>query len=154
VLSSQVTDALPGDEDQIPPNGNPHPVNGHFLNQNQGNHFPGFFEDVGDLAQVQQANVDEGWEVAPQDQPQNNNNGWGQWIQQEGEHVDENELMAVDQLAEAVVANAVAAAAANAGMQNGDLPQHSASVNSETTTFFRAQGPPITLELPLPEKDC
>jgi len=48
VLSSQQADELPVDEDQIPPNGNPHPVNAHFLNvnQSQGNQFPGFFEDV------------------------------------------------------------------------------------------------------------
>lgn len=54
VLSSQHNDNLAGDEDLIPPNGNPHPVSGHFLNvnQNRGNQFPGFFEDVGDLNNV------------------------------------------------------------------------------------------------------
>jgi hypothetical protein len=38
---------LPVDEDLIPPNGNPHHANGHFLNEE--NPMPGFFEDVGDL---------------------------------------------------------------------------------------------------------
>jgi hypothetical protein len=47
--------------------------------------------------------------------------------------VEENELAAVDQLAEIAVANAV--------VQHPDLPQHSASVSSETRAFFRAQGP-------------
>lgn len=37
----------------------------------------------------------------------NNNNGWGQWVQQEGELVGENEQAAVNQLADAVVANVV-----------------------------------------------
>jgi len=41
------------DEDQIPPNGNLHLENAHFLNENQNQQFPGFFEDVGDLAKVQ-----------------------------------------------------------------------------------------------------
>lgn len=54
VLNSQLNDVLAGDEDEIPLNGNPHPVNGHFLNAqaNPGNPFLGFFEDVGDLGQV------------------------------------------------------------------------------------------------------
>jgi hypothetical protein len=42
VLDSKHADVLGADEDQIPPNGNPHPVNGHFLNANQ-NQNPGFF---------------------------------------------------------------------------------------------------------------
>lgn len=33
-LNSQQTDEFPGDEDQIPPNGNSHLVNPHFLNEN------------------------------------------------------------------------------------------------------------------------
>lgn len=51
ILSSQLNDIGAGDEDQIPPNGNPHPVNGFFLNvnDNQGNQVPRFFEDVGTL---------------------------------------------------------------------------------------------------------
>jgi hypothetical protein len=54
VLNSQQTDEFAGDEDQIPSNGNPHPENPHFLNQeqNHGNQFLGFFEDVGDLNEV------------------------------------------------------------------------------------------------------
>lgn len=68
VLSSQPTNEFAADEDQIPPNGNPHPVNGHFLNdnQNQGNQFPRWFEDVGDLNNIQQDNVDQGREMPPQ----------------------------------------------------------------------------------------
>lgn len=77
VLSSQLNDVGAGDEDQIPPNGNPHLVNGFFLNVNgnQGNQVPGFFEDVGDLNQVQQENLDHGWELPPQPPQQVNNMG-------------------------------------------------------------------------------
>jgi hypothetical protein len=148
VLSSNPTDDLPGDEDQIPPNGNPHPVNPHFLHQMnpQGENL-GFFEDVGDLDNIQQDNIDHGWEAPQAGDQQDNMQGWGQWIQQEGEQVDENVLAAVDQLAEVAMANAVA----NGIMQAPDFPQHSVTVNSETNVFFRAQGSPITLELPLPE---
>jgi hypothetical protein len=39
-------------------------------------------------------------------------------------------------------------------MQAPDFPQHSVSVSSETNGFFRAQGSPITLELPLPDFGC
>ena len=56
--------------------------------------------------------------------------------------VDENELAEVNNLADITVANAV--------MEHPDQPQDSASVSLETREFFRAQGPPITLELPLP----
>lgn len=79
VLSSQHTDVLGGDEDQIPPNGNPHPENAHFLNENLNAGNQGFFEDVADLAEVQQGNVDQGWEVLSQPQ-NNNNNGMGPWL--------------------------------------------------------------------------
>jgi hypothetical protein len=148
VLSSNPTDEFPGDEDQIPPNGNPHPVNPHFLHQMnpQGDNL-GFFEDVGDLDNIQQDNIDHGWEAPQAGDQQDNMQGWGQWIQQEGEQVDENVLAAVDQLAEVAMANAIA----NGIMQAPDFPQHSVSVSSETNVFFRAQGSPITLELPLPE---
>jgi len=57
--------------------------------------------------------------------------------------VDENELAEVNNLADIAVANAV--------MQHPKQPQDSASVSSETREFFRAQGHPITLELPLPK---
>jgi hypothetical protein len=147
-LAANPTDEFPGDEDQIPPNGNPHPANPHFLNQmnHQGDNL-GFFEDVGDLDNIQQDNIDHGWEAPQASDQQDNMQGWGQWIQQEGEQVDENVLAAVDQLAEAAMANAIA----NGIMQALDFPQHSVSVSSETNAFFRAQGSPITLELPLPE---
>jgi hypothetical protein len=52
VLDSHLNDIEPADEDQIPPNGNPHPDNLHF-NANPGDHPQGQFEDVGDLDQVQ-----------------------------------------------------------------------------------------------------
>jgi hypothetical protein len=88
--------------------------------------------------------VNHGWEQPPPLHPQNNNQGWGQWIQQEGELVAENELAAVDQMAKAAVVNM---------MQHPEHPQHNTPVNSETREFFRAQGPPVTLELPLPATD-
>lgn len=53
--------------------------------------------------------------------------------------VDENVLAAVDQLAEAAVVNM---------MQHPNQPQNSVSVSSGARSFFRAQGPPITVELP------
>lgn len=56
--------------------------------------------------------------------------------------MDENELAHVNHLADQVVANAI--------LQHPDHPQDSVSVSSETSEFFRAQGPPINLELPLP----
>jgi hypothetical protein len=34
ILYSQLNDALPGDEDQIPPNGNPHPMHEQHNNDN------------------------------------------------------------------------------------------------------------------------
>ena len=61
---------------------------------------------------------------------QNVNNGWGPWLQQEGDLVDENELVDVNNLADTVVANGV--------MQHPNQPQDSASVSSETREFFRA----------------
>lgn len=45
-----------------------------------------------------------------------------------------------------VVANAIA----NGLMQHPDQPQHSESVSSDVLDFYRAQGAPVTLELPLP----
>jgi hypothetical protein len=148
VLSSHHNDALAADEDQIPPNGNPHPVNPHFLNANQADPFPGIFVDVGDLQHVQQQNVDEGWMAPQQDQLPGwgNNDGWGPWLQQDGELVGENELAAVNNLADVAVANAVAIGL----LQHPDQPQQSQSVSNDTNAFFRAEGPPVTLELPLP----
>jgi hypothetical protein len=130
VLDSKHADVLGADEDQIPPNGNPHPVNGHFLNANQ-NQNPWFFDDVADLAEVQQENVNHGLEIPNPPVAQGGNNGWVPWIQQEGEIVDENELAEVNNLAEAAVANMI--------LQHPDQAQHSTSVSSETRAFFRAQ---------------
>jgi hypothetical protein len=145
VLDSHLNDIEPADEDQIPPNGNPHPDNLHF-NANPGDHPQGQFEDVGDLDQVQQENVNHGWEVPPAP-PQGNNMDWEPWPQQDGELVAENELANVQNLADAAVENAVAAGL----MQHPDQPQDNHSVSSETNAFFRAQGTPVTLELPLPD---
>jgi hypothetical protein len=55
------------------------------------------------------------------------------------------------------LANAVVAAVmANGLLQHPDQPQQSTSVSSDTSAFFRAQGPAVTLELPLPaaRNDC
>jgi len=41
-------------------------------------------------------------------------------------------------------------ALANVMMQHPDQPQHSDTVSSEARSFFRAQGLPVTLELPMP----
>jgi hypothetical protein len=60
--------------------------------------------------------------------------------------VGDNELNLINNLANQVVENAVA----NGLMQHPDIPQDSRSINSGSTTFFRAQGVPVTLELPLP----
>jgi hypothetical protein len=48
-------------------------------------------------------------------------------------------------LADIVVANVVA----NGLMQHPNQSQHSYSITSETKAIYRAQGPPITVELPL-----
>jgi len=71
---------LGADEDQIPPNGNPHPVYGHLLNANQNQNL-GFFEDVADLAEVQQENGNYGLEIPNPPIAQGGNNGWVPWIQ-------------------------------------------------------------------------
>lgn len=60
----------------------------------------------------------------------------------------ENELAEVNNLANIAMMNAIAIA--NAVMQHPDPPQDSVSVSSEARAFYRAQGPSITLELPLP----
>jgi hypothetical protein len=36
-------------------------------------------------------------------------------------------------------------------MQHPEVPQDSHSVSSDVQAFFRAQGAPVTLELPLPD---
>jgi hypothetical protein len=50
-------------------------------------------------------------------------------------------------LADAAVANAVA----NGVMQHPEVPQDSHSVSSDVQAFYRAQGAPVTLELPIPD---
>jgi hypothetical protein len=61
--------------------------------------------------------------------------------------VDENEVELINNLLDIAVANAVG----NGLMQHPEQPQDSSSASSDTQAFFRAQGAPITLELPLPE---
>jgi hypothetical protein len=61
--------------------------------------------------------------------------------------VEENEVELINNLADIAIADAVG----NGLMQHPEQPQDSSSVSSGTQDFFRAQGAPITLELPLPE---
>jgi hypothetical protein len=103
------------------------------------------FEDIEDLQEVQQANLDQGWQIPSPLHPAQND-GWGEWPQQEGDLVGDNELNLVNNLANQFVVDAVE----NGLMQHPEIPQDSSSVSSEATTFFRAQGVPVTLELPLP----
>jgi anti-sigma28 factor (negative regulator of flagellin synthesis) len=103
------------------------------------------FEDVRDLQEVQQANLDQGWQIPSPPHPAQND-GWDEWPQQEGELVGDNELNLVNNLANQVAVNAVE----NGLMQHPEIPRDSSSVSSEAATFFRAQGVPVTLELPLP----
>jgi hypothetical protein len=103
------------------------------------------FEDVGDLQEVQQGNLDQGWQISSPPHPAQND-GWDEWLQHEGELVGDNELNLVNNLANQVVVNAIE----NGLMQHPEIPQDSFSVSSEVTAFFRAQGVPVTLELPLP----
>jgi hypothetical protein len=141
VLDSNPNDVLPGDEDLIPPNGNPYPG----INQQMDVDHKGHFEDVGDLQDVQKANIDQGWQIPSPPHPAQND-GWDEWPQKEGELVGDNELNLVNNLANQVVVNAVE----NGLMQHPEMPQDSSSVSSEATAFIRAQGVPATLELPLP----
>jgi hypothetical protein len=138
---------MAGDEDPIPGNGNPHPEHPqqNATNDN-GNQFPGLFEAVQDLDEVHQENVNQVWELPPPAPPQLNPGGWVQWPEPQIEEIDENEVNLVNNLADAAVANAVA----NGLMQHPDVPQDSHSISSDVQAFFRAQGVPVTLELPLP----
>jgi hypothetical protein len=70
---------------------------------------------------------------------------WAPWPQVDNVVVDENEVELITNLADIAVADAVGL------MQHPEQPQDSSSVSSGTQAFFRAQGAPITLELPLPE---
>jgi hypothetical protein len=103
------------------------------------------FEVVGDLQEVQQANLDQGWQIPSPPHP-TQHVGWDEWPQQQGELVGDNDLNLVNNLANQVVVNAID----NGLMQHPEIPQDSRSIISETTAFFRAQGVPVTLELPLP----
>lgn len=67
-------------------------------------------------------------------------NGWLAWPQ-EGEVVAQNELQQVQALADELVQQAM--------LQLPNAGQVSESVSSEVLDFYRAQGPPIRLELPL-----
>jgi hypothetical protein len=144
VLDSHPIDILPADEDPIPANGNPHPEVPMQVGEEENVDLPRHFEDVGDLEEIQQNNIDQGWE-APFPPPINND-GWGDWQapQQEGELVVDNELEMVNNLAYVVVASAAGL------MQHPDQPQESHSVSSDTSAFFRAEGALVTLDLPLP----
>jgi hypothetical protein len=72
---------------------------------------------------------------------------WAPWPQVDNAVVDENEVELINNLADISVADAVG----NGLMQHPEQPQDSSSVSSGTQAFFRAQGAPVTLELPLPE---
>jgi hypothetical protein len=112
VLNSNLNDVLPDDEDQIPPNGNPHPVN---VQPKNNDHNPSNFEDVCDMDHVHQENVNYGWEVPP---PPDEEMDWGPWEQQNEENVGDNEIVAVNYLTNVVVAMA----AANSFLQHPDQP--------------------------------
>jgi hypothetical protein len=62
------------------------------------------------------------------------------------QEIDENEVNLVNNLADAIVANTVE----NGLMQHPEVPQDSHSISNDVQAFFRAQGVPVTLELPLP----
>lgn len=91
VLNSQHNDQMPADEDPVPEDGIPHPMPGHHQNLQHD-----FWNNVQDLQEVEQANVDEGWqqpEIFPNAAAAANLNGeWQQWPNQNGEIIDQNEL--------------------------------------------------------------
>jgi hypothetical protein len=116
VLDSNPNDVFPGDEDPIPRNGNLHLVINLQMDEDHQEHF----EDVGDLQEVQQANLDQGWQIPSPPHP-TQNVGWDEWPQQEGELVGVNELNLVNNLANQVVANAIE----NGIMQHPEIPQDS-----------------------------
>lgn len=97
-----------------------------------------------DLHDIEQANMEEGWEppLLPNAAAAaaNLDNGWPAWPQ-EGEVVDQNELQQVQALADDLIQQAM--------MQLPNATQTTESVSSEVLGFFRAQEPPIILELPL-----
>lgn len=96
-----------------------------------------------DLNDIDQANIDEGW--APPLFPNaaaaaEQDNGWPVWPQ-EGEVVAQNELQQVQALADQLVQEAM--------LQLPNAGQVSDSVSSDVLDFYRAQGLPVRLELPL-----
>jgi hypothetical protein len=86
--------------------------------------------------------VNQGWELPPPPPPQINPGGWVQWPKPQIEEIDENKVNLVNNLADAAVANGM--------MQHPEVPQDSHSISNDVQAFFRAQGAPVTLELPLP----
>jgi hypothetical protein len=147
VLNSVQNDVMAGDEDPIPGNGNPHPEHPQQNEANgNGNQFPGICEAVQDLDEVHQENANQGWELPPPPPPQVNPEGWAPWPEPQFEEIDENEVNLVNNLANSTVANDIA----NGVMQHLEVPQDSHSVSSDVQAFFRAQGAPVTLELPIP----
>jgi hypothetical protein len=89
---------------------------------------------------VQQANLDQGWQISsPPILPKmldgmSGRSKKGSW------------WVTMSRILLKVVVNVIA----NGIMQHPKVPQDSRSISSETTTFFRAQGVLVTLELPLP----
>jgi hypothetical protein len=90
--------------------------------------------------------MNQGWEQPSPPPPQLNPGGWVQGPQPQIEEIDDNEVNLVNNLADAAVANDVV----NGLMQHPEVPQDSHSISSDVQAFFRAQGAPVTLELPLP----
>jgi hypothetical protein len=88
----------------------------------------------------------EGWEppllpnVAAAATVANLGNGWNAWPQ-EGELVDQNELQQVQALADELVQEAM--------LNHPNAAQVSESISSEVLDYYRSQGQPIRLELPL-----
>jgi hypothetical protein len=132
---------IPSDEDPVPDDGNPHPFPGpQPENQND------YWDNVQELNDIEQANIDEGWapplfpNAAAVAAATNLENDWPVWPQ-EGEVVAHNELQQVQALADELVQQAM--------LQLPNAGQTSESVSSEVLDFYRAQGPPVRLELPL-----
>jgi hypothetical protein len=99
--------------------------------QEDDNQIQGHFEDVGDLNEVQQENINQGWEQPPPP-PHENAMEWAPWPQVDNAVVDENEVDLINNLADIAVAKAVS----NGLMQHPKQPQDSSSVSSGTQAFF------------------
>jgi len=81
---------------------------------------PEIFDNINDLAEMEQANVKEGWEPPVVNPPSIQNNGWPQWDPEV--MVDENDVPNIVQGANAIVLQAMA--------QHPNQPQSSSSVSS------------------------